>query len=159
MSNDNNLAKAIAGSRMTHNAKYLREGRHLLQVHTAKTTTNRENRPLIVFEFTVLDTTNPEDHPVGSLATLLFFGDSVSGLKQAKTAICRILNIDESELTENIILNSLSPEEGKRFSPLRGLIVECDTSYQQTRKGGRYTLTVLYSCEQDVKSLADLPTV
>ena len=140
------IATAIAGSKASLNAKYLRQGQHLLKVHTSKTGRNKEGRLTIIFEFVVLDTTNQEDHPIGSLCTLLYFGDSISGLKQAKTAICRILNIDESELTEEIIANSLAPQEGKRFSPLRGIVVQANVEYVSTKKGGRYTKTVLYCC-------------
>ena len=156
MNDVNNLVSAIAGSKSSIAAKYLREGRHLLKVHTSKTGRNKDGRLTIIFEFQVVDTTNHEDHPIGSLTTLLYFGDSISGLKQAKTAICRILNIDECELTEEIIANALAPQEGRRFSPLRGILIEAVVEYVTTKKGGRYTQTTLYSCEQDALMLDDL---
>lgn len=152
-----NIVDGIAASKASLSAKYLREGRFLLEVHTAKTSKNKEDRPTVIFEFRVIDTTNEDDHPINSLATLLFFGDTPSGLKAAKTALCRILCIDESNLTGDIIKNSLSPAEGKRFSPLRGIKVEGIVEYLETKKGGRYTQTTLYSVDQDVESLDELP--
>lgn len=153
---DDNLIKALAETRAAFPAKYLREGHFLLEVHTAKTSRSREGRNLLILEFKVLDTNNELDHPIGSLATLLYFGDTPTGLKAFKTALCRVLCIDEVDLTGEMIRNCLCPNEGSRFSPLRGIKVEAKVEYISTRKGGRYTQTTLYSCEQSVKSLGDL---
>lgn len=153
------IVDGIAGSKASIAAKYLREGRHLLEVHTAKTSRNKEGRPTVIFEFRVLDTTNEIDHPLKSLTTLLYFGDVPSGLKAAKTALCRILGIDEVSLTKDIIQNSLSPAEGKRFSPLRGLRVEAVVEYIPKKSGGRYTETTLYTVDQDIESINELPEI
>lgn len=153
------IVDGIAGSKASIAAKYLREGRFLLEVHTAKTSKNKDGRPTVIFEFRVVDTTNEEEHPINSLSTLLFFGDTPSGLKAAKTALCRILCIDESDLTNDIIRNSLSPAEGKRFSPLRGVKVEAVVEYLRTKKGGRYTSTTLYSVDQDIDTIDELPEI
>lgn len=151
------IVNGISESKASIEAKYLRDGRHLLEVHTIKTSKNMDNRPLIIFEFRVMDSTNELEHPINSLATLLFFGDSPGGLKAAKTALCRILCIDECDLSKNVIRNSLSPAEGKRFSPLRGLRVEAVVEYLPTKKGGRFTSTTLYSIDQDIETIDELP--
>lgn len=158
--NDNNLDRIVDGisrSSASLNCKYLRAGRFLLQVHTAKTSRNKEQRPTVVYEFLILDSTNETEHPIGSYATLLYFGDNPSGLKGAKTALCRILGVDECDLTSDMIYNSLNPAEGKRFSPLRGIKVEASVKVIPTKRQGRYTQTTLYTVDQDAESLGDIP--
>ena len=153
---DENLIQDLAKSRISYAARYLRPGHFLLEVHTAKTSRSREGRNLLILEFKVLDTDNTEDHPIGSLATLLYFGDNPSGLKAFKTALCRVLNHDEVDLTAEMIRNCLTPEEGSRFSPLRGIRVEGKVCIIPTKKGGHYSQTTLFSCEQYCNSLQDL---
>lgn len=149
---------SISNSKTSIHAKYLREGRYLLQVHTAKTSRNKEQRPTVVYEFLILDSTNETEHPVGSYATLLYFGDNPSGLKGAKTALCRILGVDECDLASDMIYNSLNPAEGKRFSPLRGIKVEASVKVIPTKRQGRYTQTTLYTVDQDADKVCTEPS-
>jgi hypothetical protein len=153
-----NLVNAISESKASIHAKYLREGKYLLQVHNAKTSMNRNKVPTIVFEFLILDSTNETEHPIGSYATLLYFGDNPSGLKGAKTALCRILGVDECDLTSDMIYNSLNPAEGKRFSPLRGIKVEASVKVIPTKRQGRFTQTTLYTVDQDADSICTEPS-
>lgn len=133
--NEDNLINKIA-STTSRRSKYISEGEYVLKVDNLLSGLTKAGRQFIAIEFE--DITGCENTP-GTMVTHLMLADQNSTAKNIRDFLCKVLNVSDDKLTEQMIRDAFTPDS-RGFSVLRGMKVRCIARDVKTKKGGDYTI-------------------
>ncbi len=129
----------VAEAKATVNSTYIRPGHYVVRIDDWKQGQNRNNRPFLALETTIVESDNHDDHPPGSSATWMGMLDQDATKGNIKVAVMEFLNIPEDEVTGDIIERCVTPDGESGVSPLAGVLAEVTAVNIKTREGNDFT--------------------